>query len=273
MMANGAKMTRNSAMHRSLCALIVLCTVWTGQAVLNAQRSKGGRASLEDQEDSGAFFLGTSHDERFGALAWLFHLDKAHRTGEMFVAPRMMTFSQFELSQDGTLAFQSPVLLGKEYRFKGTLKPEAISGEMRLVNAKTGDLIDKWELTAAELHPQKARTSSAQEVGNFRYSNAAYSSEGGDQTGVDIRFFTANTGTTGMIVFYESYWGEPTFTPLTLSRIIVKKGTIHFAVELPRGIAHYHLLPTPTAGLFNRDDVPHGKGDKDIVLKKMRAMF
>jgi len=272
MTANGAMMIKISATRRYLCALIacLFCTICVGQG---AQGHGSSPTTVESRSDSGTSFFGTSHDVRLGTLAWLLHLDKDRQAGEMFVAPRMMKLSQFELAENGTMTFQSPVFVGKEYRFRGTLKSDVLSGEMQLVNAKSGNPIDKWEFTAAPLPPLNAHVNSEQPVRNVRYSNVAYSSEGGDQTGVDIQFLPTDGGTTGMIVFYESYWSEPTFTPLALSQVTVDKGAIHFAVELPSGIAHYHLLTTPIGVLFNRDDVPHVKGDKDIVLKRIRARF
>ena len=104
-----------------------------------------------------------------------------------------------------------------------------------------------------------------------RYSNAAYVSEGGDPTGVDIRFFSTSKGTEGMITFYEGYWDEPVDTPLALSQIEVGKGTIRFAAETPKGLIHYHLRLTSAGGLFNRDDKAK-EGEKDIPLKKGRLL-
>jgi hypothetical protein len=275
-MANGEKMINVAALRGLMFATLawVVCAICMGQTAPTIQGHGGGPSNLESRSVSGTFFFGTSHDAKLGPLAWFIHLDENHRTGEMFVAPRMMKFSKLELREDGTLTFQSPVFVGKEYRFRGTLKSEAISGEMQLVNANSGDPLDKWELAIAALPPsQNSRTASAQQVGNVQYSNTAYSSEGGDQTGTDIRFFSTGTATTGMIVFYESYWGEPTFTPLAFSQVTLDKGVIHFAVDLPSGVARYHLRQTPTGGLFNRDDVSHTADDKDIALKTLRSAF
>ena len=183
----------------------------------------------------------------------------------------MIGFSEFNLGEDGTLRFQSLDFFGKNYHFSGTLKSDEITGEIQLVDAKSGNPKDKWQLTATQLPPQNSRAN--QPLSPGRYSNVDYSAEGGDFTGVDIRFFSVGTGMTGMIVFYESYWGEPTFTPLALSRIETSKGAIQFETETPNGVARYHLRPTATGGLFNRDDVAHEKGEKDIVLKKSRSVL
>lgn len=226
--------------------------------------------TASDNLDSRHFFFGASQDAKFGAIAWLFCIDKEHHKGEIFVAPRMIGFSEFNLGEGGTLTFQSLDFFGKRYRFNGTLKSEEITGDMQLIDAKSGNSKGTWQLTATQILPQNPRTDQTVPA---RYSNVDYSAEGGDFTGVDIRFFSTHKGTTGMIVFYESYWGEPTFTPLAFSQVETGKDEIKFEVEMPNGVARYHFRLTAAGGLFNRDDVAHEKGEKDIVLKRSRSVL
>jgi hypothetical protein len=223
-----------------------------------------------DTPDSRHFFFGTSHDAKLGTIAWLFCIDKEHHKGQIFVAPRMIGFSEFNLGDDGTLMFQSLGFFGKKYRFNGTLKSEEITGDMQLVDAKSGSPKNKWQLTATQLSGQNPRRG---EATPGRYSNVDYSGEGGDFTGVDIRFFSKDTGTTGMIVFYESYWGEPTFTPLAFSRVETSKAAIKFEVEMPNGAAHYQIRTTATGGVFTREDAGHEKGEKGVALKRSRSVL
>ena len=260
-------------LRRASCVLTAyfLCIVSLGQASRAEHHHGQGRPVSGSGSDSGRFFFGTSHDAKLGTLAWLLYLDNVHQGGQIFVAPRMVRFSKFELREDGALTFQSLDLVGKNYRFSGTLKSEKIVGEIQLVDGKSGNPIDKWQMNAAQLPAQNARASADRPVGPGGYSNVDYSKEGGDLTGVDIRFFSTSMGTTGMIVFYESYWGEPTLTPLAFSRVEIGKSVIRFETETPSGVARYHLLPTPTGGLFNRDDVTHEKGEKDITLQRNRS--
>jgi hypothetical protein len=171
------------------------------------------------------------------------------------------------------LTFQSLESFGKSYCFSGTLKSKEIVGEIQIVDVKSGKLGGKWQVTATQVPPpQSSALSSGVAVSPRRYSNTDYSSEGGDLTGVDIQFIPSNRGITGMIVFYESYWGEPTFTPLPFLRVEMSKGVIHFETKISKAVARYHILPTPTGALFNRDDVTHEKGEKDIVLKRGRPI-
>jgi len=233
-----------------------------------AKQHHGESQSAPENSGSRHFYLGTSRDAKLGTLAWLFCIDKEHHTGQIFVAPRMIGFSEFILGEDETLTFQSLDFFGKKYRFSGTLKFQEITGDMQLTDAKSGNPKDEWRLTAAQLSGQNPGPG---QVTPGRYSNVNYSAEGGDLTGVDIRFFSTNTGTTGMIVFYESYWGESTFTPLAFSRVETSEGAIKFDVETPNGVARYQVRTTATGGVFNRDDVAHEKGERPIVLKRSRS--
>jgi hypothetical protein len=246
-----------------------LCGVSLAQGSQPAQHDgKSERTS----HDSGSrnFFFGISHDAKLGTLAWLFCLDREHQTGQIFVAPRMLGFSAFTLGGDGTLAFESLDFFGKKYRFNGTLKSEEINGDMQLIDAKSGNPKDKWQLTATQLPPQDPR---AGQTVPARYSNVDYSAEGGDFTGVDVRFFSTRKGTTGMVVFYESYWGESTFTPLAFSQVETSEGAIKFEVEMPNGVAHYQVQTTATGGVFNREDAGHEKGEKGVALKRSRSVL
>jgi hypothetical protein len=214
----------------------------------------------------GEFFFGTSQDAKHCPSAWLLNIDKEHHVGGIFVATEMTQFSRFEVGDDGTVFFQWKGFGDKNYQFKGTLKADELAGEIELVDKRSGNSKYLCDMAASQLPSQnvQARRSA-------RYSNAYYFNESGDLTGVDIRFFSTNKGTTGMIVFYEDYWDEPTFTPLALSQVEVGKGTIQFAAETPKGIIHYHLRLTPAGGLFNRDDKAK-EGEKDIPLKTGRLL-
>jgi len=222
---------------------------------------------------AGVLFYGASKDPKIGPMAWLISIDKAHQTGRMFFPPRMLALSKVEFKGDGSLTFRSTEFFDQAYRFNGTLKTDALSGTMLLIDAKSAKVTDKWDLAAVPLLSDDQRRNAQPPALNTRYSNVAFSSEGGDQTGVDILFFPTTAGQAGIIVFYESYWSEPTSTSLPISQIETDKAGIHFAVQLPDGLAHYHLLQTPTGGLFNRDDGRHAKGGKDIPLKKRTLPF
>jgi hypothetical protein len=234
---------------------IALCKVWSAQTSGKTNRN---------QSTHGEFFFGTSQDVEHCPSAWLIYLDTGRHDGGIFVVAGMEKFSKFEQRADGTLLFQWSGLGDKNYQFIGTLKASELAGEIQLTDVRSGAGKFACDMIATKLsspadpdHPALAA----------RYSNAAYASEGGDPTGVDIRFFSTNKGTAGMITFHEGYWDEPVDTPLALSQIEVGKGTVKFAAETPKGFIHYHLRLTAVGALFNRDDKDQA-GEKSIPLKK-----
>ena len=261
----GVKMIRHLARNLALCvsATSLLCVVCSGQVV----GKKPG-----DRSTSGRFFFGTSQEAKHCPSAWLLYLDKEHNSGGIFVVAGLEKFTKFEMRENGTLLFQWTELGDKNYSFDGTLKAGEVAGEVQLVDVHSGTAKYACDMTATELPSQTVSPTPEHPVLAARYSNADYASEGGDPTGVDIRFFSTSKGTEGMITFYEGYWDEPVDTPLALSQIEVGKGVVRFAAETPQGLIHYHLRLTPTGGLFNRDDKAQ-QGEKDIPLKKVRKLL
>ncbi len=257
----------------SISMTCLLCAICAGQAPRKVPMNGGAQTASRTHSDSGRFFFGTSQEQnaKHCSSAWLLYLDKDNHNGEIFVVASMEKFTKFELGEDGTLVLQWSV--GDEkYQFNGTLKSEELNGDIQL-NTRSGNTEYLCEITTTELPAQNAPTKSKPQVSPSRYSNVYYVNESGDLIGVDIRFFSTSRGTQGMIVFYEGYWDEPVDMPLALSQIKMDKGTIRFATETPNGIAHYHLLLTSTGGIFNRDDVPHEKGDKGISIRKKRTVL
>ena len=87
-------------------------------AISSAQASTPEQRQMaSDNSASQNFFFGTSHDSKLGTMAWLFCIDKDRHKGQIFVAPRMVGFSELNLGVDGTLTFQSLDFFGKNYRF------------------------------------------------------------------------------------------------------------------------------------------------------------
>ena len=270
-------MIRLLSLQRFVCISMMcfLCTFCSGQTPRNISRNGGAQTASRTHSDTGRFFFGISQEQnaKHCASAWLLYLNKDHQTGEIFVLASMEKFTKFELGKDGTLVLQWSGFGDDKYRFNGTLKSEELAGDIQLVDARSGYTKYLCEITATELPPQNVHTNLKPQVSPSRYSNVFYVNESGDLIGVDIRFFSTNKGTQGMVVFYESYWDEPVDKPLALSQIEMNKGTIQFAAEISSGIAHYHLLLTSTGGMFYRDDVPHEKGDKGIPIRKKRAVL
>jgi len=260
---------------RFVCALLAcvhfLC--FSGRCLLVAQEHGGTGRTAANEPDTGTYLFGISRDSRFGELAWLLYLDRDHGTGQMLVAPRMLKFAACNWGEHGALNFESMEFIGRAYRFIGTFDADVLTGRMQLVDTKTGKAIGDWDLTASPVVPESAAASTTQPGASGRYTNAEYSSEGGDRTGADVRLFSTAGGSAGLIIFYESYWGEPTFTPLALSHISTNKKTVHFDIETASGWVHYSLLLTSTGALLNRDDAPHPQGSHGVPLKRSRSVF
>ncbi len=218
-------------------------------------------------QSQGHFFFGTSQDNPHCAVAWLFYLDPRARSGGIFEVAAMEPFSKFELNPDGTLSFQWSELGDNLYQFSGVLNAGTLSGEIRQIDTHADSPQRMCAITASQLPAQPSPAS--RQLSPARYSNLAYSNEGGDRTGVDIRFLSTSRGTSGIMVFYEGYWSEPTYTPLLLSNVNADHGVIRFAAQTPVGLLHYHLQPARAGFLLRRDDRP-GPG---VPLKKLQKVL
>ena len=248
--------------------IILVCLSATCKLTAQDDRASGGQAT--GLSGPGTFFFGKSHDANLGELAWLFYLDSSHRSGQMLIAPRMVTFSDCEWGVDGSIRFQLPEFLGRAYRFNGTLQPSTLKGHLQLVNARTGKSMGDWQLLATSVSLVKHESDAEPSTLIGRFTNEGYSEKGGDQTGVDVRLFSTKGEPAGMIIFYESYWGEPTFIPLALSHVLRENQTIHFETDMPSGLAHYRLLLTQSGGLLSRDDVSRAEG---VSLERGKFVF
>jgi hypothetical protein len=245
---------------------LFLTAVCLGQESGTLQKHGASPEQARPNSNLGSFYFGASRGGRGGTQAWLIYIDKAHQSGQIFIAPSMAKSSKFRLSEDGDLAFETEDFSEGTYRFNGTLKAEGLSGWIELVDRKSGNRKYSWEITAAQLPPQNVEAGQAHEASAARFSNVRYVDESGDLVGVDIRFFTTKTGTEGMIVDYEGNWVDPTFTPLALLHVERdSKGVIRFTTESPSGVVRFQLLPTSTGTILKRVGMPHEEG---VSLKK-----
>ena len=251
-------------MVKHLVYLTALCsiamTLLCGGCLGQASRGTPGGSVIPKR-----FFFGGSQSVQQCPSAWLIYLNRERDDGGLFVVANMEPFSRLELARDGGLRFEWLGFGKQRYRFTGTLKAGEITGQIEVVEPRADLPKDLCRIAATELPSQESSTTAESPA---RYSNMAYSSEGGDLTGVDIRFFSTRQGTQGMITFYESYWFEPVNRPLMLSQVEVDKTRIRFAVETSAGVGHYHLVPTSTGTLFGRDDVAPEDRGADVLLEK-----
>jgi hypothetical protein len=221
----------------------------------------GHQSVATSSRESGRYFLGASHDAEHGTLAWLFYINQKDHSGQMFVAPRMLRLSSLELEENGDIIFRTDIFLGRYYRFRGTLHSTEIVGKMELLNSKSGTVRGAWEVRASALSEGGIHAAREGPVPPIHLSNKSYSEAGGDLLGLDVFILPTPRGEAGMVIFYESYWGEGTFTPFAISRVEKEGATIRFQTEGRIGRTGYHLQRTGRATwLLYRDDAKDTKG-------------
>lgn len=183
----------------------------------------------------------------------------------------MLKLSKLELKEDGNIDFQSDVFLGRYYSFQGNLHSAEIDGKMELVNSKSGTLKDTWQLKATALVGGRTHAITEGVIPSIHFSNVSYSEGGGDLLGVDVQILSTPKGPVGMVVFYESYWGETTFTPFAISRIEEKGPTIRFETETSSGAVKYRLrMIGDNKGFLYRDDAKETKG---VSLMRVKSLL
>jgi hypothetical protein len=242
-----------------------VCGILRGEPTEHRFQTTGRR-----NDASGRFFFGTSADAKLGTLAWLFYVDRQNHSGQIFVPPRMLKLSKLDINEDGTIGFQSEVFLGRYYRFQGTMHQTEIEGKMELTNSKSGTVRSTWQIRASQLSNGGPGPTDRTVVRSGHFSNVNYSGGGGDLVGTDLRILATATGSVGMVVFYESYWGEITFTPFAISHLENDGAVIRFAIETPKGPTNYHLRTTGNEALLYRDDMKGGKG---VALRSVKTLL
>jgi hypothetical protein len=234
--------------------LFLAILIFLGQTTRSADGYGVANAQVASETNGSRFFLGTSQDARHCSGAFFVYLDKHRNTGGIFIVSQMDKFRSLNFGDSGDMQFEWTDLGDVNYQFSGHFTPDGFSGDISQQSPKTHTVSYLCELSATELIIGHALSSSANEIALSRFTNQGYSNEGGDPTGVDIRFFPLKHGTAGMITFYAGYWDEPMFAPLVLSNIEKKGSVIHFDAAVRDGLRHYQLVVNAKGGLFCRDD-------------------
>jgi hypothetical protein len=203
--------------------------------------------------ESADFFLGTSPDAERCGRAFFFYLDQRRNSGGIFVVNKMDKFRSLSFGNNGDIEFEWTDLGDENYQFSGRFTPDGFSGDISRQSPKTRDGSFLCELSATGLILDGAPKATANQVGSHRFTNEGYSSEGGDPTGVDIRFFSTKNGPAGVATFYAGNWDEPMFRPLVLSHIEKKGHLIRFDAAVPDGLRHYELITNMGGALLCRD--------------------
>ena len=89
------------------------------------------------------------------------------------------------------------------------------------------------------------------------YSNAAYVREGADEwAGADLMWTRDQIRGWGWVVFYESYWGEPTNTVLCMEQVTSEDNKAQFALDAGNFFGKYALGFQKSIVALNRIDTP-----------------
>jgi hypothetical protein len=92
------------------------------------------------------------------------------------------------------------------------------------------------------------------EVAIRAYSNAQYSDEGGDWTGCDLELRQGD-GASGYIVFYESFWYEPTLVKLEMTDLRIQDSVATFKLSHKGFSAEYKLEMHDSRATLIRTDL------------------
>jgi len=118
-----------------------------------------------------------------------------------------------------------------------------------------------WLICAFLLVPGKAVENS---LSQKAYSNAVFSREGGEWVGSDMVLWHNDVHEYGYVMFYESYWLEPTHRTLCMDDLHVEGGIGHFSLHLDDFSGRYTIKFRTRSVELNRDEA---ESSGPVVLK------
>lgn len=144
------------------------------------------------------------------------------------------------------------------YLFTGRKSGKAIIGKIELRSAADRAEILAEDVTLRTLDDLlDSRPGSGARLGH--YSNLEYIEESGDLIGSEVWIASGEEKAIGFIVFYESYWGEATQTPLAMNRL--SRTPLGWSFELEsfgiqgRKTGKYRLQTTHDGAILYRLDI------------------
>jgi hypothetical protein len=202
-------------------------------AVLLAACGVSGEQVKSDQVDLGhgsAWFL-LPADSEAGELAFLVGFDSAKKLGRLFLPPRMLMLSS---GADGAGRFRSEMVLHdprRRFEFQGVFSSQGVSGYLRVVAIDQTQLAT-WPVTARPfVAPEPSSPKNA--PWPIRVSDADFSVEGGEMTGIDLEVFLTQDGPVGVAAFYDA-WVADRPEPLLMKNITAVGRDFTFEVRTDR---------------------------------------
>ena len=204
---------RNRKRFLVLC-LGALCS-WSWAAAV-AQPAVAGCGDTRTT-DPGRLLLGELDGGEPGKQMLLFCTDKNGNITAMFEPPGFLALQQRVEGEE--IKLQSETLPnGRFYLFTGRKSSKAITGKIELCSTGGGSEVLAAETTLRTLNDLlDSRPGSGARLRH--YSNVRFVEESGDLIGSEIWIASRKEKGIGFIVFYESYWGEATQTPLAMNRL------------------------------------------------------
>jgi hypothetical protein len=161
---------------------------------------------------------------------------------------------------------------GSTYVFVGTIAGPKLQGTLAVRPDSGSPDVQNHVIQGYRLSPPP-ETVSRFPAG--RYSNSGYDEESGDAVGAELVLFLAKDQHAGLIRFNESYWGEPEFVPLVLSKIrIISDQRLEFDLKLEDNtVGSYVALRRKRAIILRRLDVPTATGTQPIILSRQPTLL
>ena len=214
--------------------------------------------------DPSRVIVGELDEPNVGRVTLLFCTDKDGNVTSLFLPPKFLQVHEKRNRATGEVQLRSDMFGdGRFYDFEGHKLGEAIVGHLRLKSTKNDAIFFSTDLTLKRasdvLHLEKGG------IAKFKhYSNATFIQESGDIIGAEIWFASTKDSAVGFVVFYESYWGEPTMAPLAMEDIHIGMNGMTFNLGIPE-FHTYQMKGDSGRATLLRSDQPKSAENR-IVL-------
>lgn len=224
-----------------------------------ADQTRPGQVDL----GSGSSWFVVPVESDVGDLAFLVGFDAENSSGRLFLPPRMLELSPLSGIANrrrfvSDLVLHDPV---RRFEFEGSIST-TLDGTLRVISVEDQSPIATWRAAARRLVVQSS--SPPRGLWPIRVSDAGYSAEGGDWTGVDLEIFSTGDGPVGIAVIYDS-WIIDRPEPLLMKNIATDGRDITFDLKTDR-VRRFRISfeNAPTAVLSHL-------GDEGPVSRSLRV--
>jgi len=241
------------------CSLIFM---GSGQNPPTRKKNAEDASALGCNFEHGQVFLLTSNER-----GWLMCFDSESRLAWLYVAPSLVKLQWGESTPSASLHLRSQGLPDRSYYdFQGVAREAELDGNLVAHVAPPSTEVTEYAVRGRKLDQTPVaidRTIAG------RYSNVRYVEESGDLVGAELLLFRMDRGISGLVTFYESYWGEPVFASLPLRSVRVNGSqTVEFELKLEEGIGKYIATRKKAIVTLRRTDMPSAPNAEVVELLK-----